>query len=91
MLASDRARLMASVRYDRMAAKIREQAADIQFWRNYAALFPYAVRVDRDAEAAARALTRIPTQRRPVDLWPRVAPTGTPAKPNTKWGTRSHR
>ena len=71
--------------------QLAEALDDVQVLINFVALLPYAVRVDRDAEAAARALARIPTQRRPVDLWPRVAPTGTPAKPNTVWGTRSNR
>lgn len=62
---------------------------DVQALLNLIALLPYAVRVDHVAE---RVAGRVPTQRRPVDLWPaRSAPAGAPARPNTTWGTRSNR
>ena len=66
--------------------QLAEAMDDVHALINFIALLPYAVRIDR----AAVALSRIPQQRRPVDLWPRPAPPGTPAKPNTKWGTRSN-
>lgn len=53
---------------------------ELQFWRNYACLLPYTVRVDRDGERAARLAARIPSQRRPVDLRPRATPPGLPVR-----------
>jgi len=75
-------RLPGQARLDRC----REEA---RFWRNYALLYRFGVPVDRVAEQTARVASRIPTQRRPVDLRP--APTGIPARPNTRWGSRSDR
>jgi hypothetical protein len=45
---------------------------ELQFWRNYACLLPYAVKVDRAPVA------RIPAPRRPADPWPRPTPQGLP-------------
>lgn len=42
---------------------------DLDMWRNLVALLPYTVHRDHRAE---RAASRIPLQRRPVDLWPRL-------------------
>lgn len=57
-------------------AKLDRCREEAQFWRNFALLLPYAVRVDREREQAARVAARIPSQRRPVDLRP--APAGLP-------------
>lgn len=66
---------------------------EIVMWRNFVALLPYTVHVDHEYERAmgraARLLARIPTQRAPSDS--RRAPSGSPARPNTVWGTRSAR
>jgi len=54
-------------------AQLEKARAEAHWWRNYAALYQFAVRVDREAERKAREerrLARIPQQRRPVDLWP---------------------
>ena len=68
-------------------------------WLVFAALLPYAVHHDHRAEREAyeRQLSRqraaqllsIPLQRAPSE--PRRAPGGSPARPNTAWGTRSAR
>lgn len=69
-------------------------------WLVFAALLPYTVhhdhRAEREAyerrasrERAERLLARIPAQRAPSE--PRRAPSGSPVRPNTVWGTRSAR
>lgn len=50
--------------YRRLAAALDE----LELWRNLAPLLPFAVHHDIRAE---RIAARIPTQRRPVDLYPR--------------------
>jgi hypothetical protein len=66
----------------------RDMLDELELWRRLAPLLPFAVHYDH---RRARALSRIPTQRRPVKLPPREVPPGMPAKPNTVWGTRSDR
>jgi hypothetical protein len=61
---------------------------EIEFWRNLAPLLPFAVHHDHRAE---RIKSRIPRQRAPSEPLRRAVPTGTPATPNTQWGTRSKR
>ena len=61
---------------------------EIELWRNLAPLLVFAVHCDHRTE---RALTRIPAQRAPSEPARRAVPTGTPATPNTRWGTRSSR
>jgi hypothetical protein len=68
-------------------------------WLVFAALLPYAVHHDHRAEREAferqhsrqraERLLAIPLQRAPSE--PRRAPSGSPARPNTAWGTRSTR
>lgn len=64
-------------------AQLQRCRDDTQFWRNYALLYRYAVRVDRAAEMVALVTSRIPTQRQPVELWParRPVPVGSPPHP----------
>lgn len=60
--------------------------AEVRFWRNYAALYRYAVHVNEEAEAAARLAARIPRQRQSADLWPprRPTPPGLPSQPRLR-------
>ena len=48
-------------------ARFREE---LRMYRNLLALLPWAVKVDRAAELGARVAARVPSPRRPVDLWP---------------------
>jgi hypothetical protein len=75
---------------------------DVAMHMNLLALLPWTVHVDHAAghaereraaaqERAARLLTRIPVQRSREITLPRRTPAGTPATPNTRWGTRSGR
>jgi hypothetical protein len=55
--------------YRRLATALDE----LDLWARLAPLLPFAVHHDHTAERAAeqaRRLAQIPTQRRPVDLWP---------------------
>jgi len=68
-------------------AQLERAQADARFWRNYALLYRWAVRVDRPAEMVALVTSRIPSQRQPVDLWParrREAPQGVPPRPRIR-------
>lgn len=80
--------------------RLKDALDDIEMHFRLLALLPWTVHVDHAAERAelerrssqeraARLLSRIPTQRAPSD--PRRAPSGSPARPNTAWGTRSAR
>jgi hypothetical protein len=61
---------------------------EIELWRNLAPLLLFAVHCDHRAE---RIQSRIPVPRPPSEPLRRAVPTGTPATPNTRWGTRSSR
>lgn len=61
---------------------------EIELWRNLAPLLAFAVHHDIRAE---RIRSRIPLQRPTSEPLRRAVPTGTPATPNTRWGTRSTR
>jgi hypothetical protein len=61
---------------------------EIELWRNLAPLLTFAVHYDHRGE---RIRSRIPLQRPPSEPLRREVPAGTPATPNTRWGTRSSR
>jgi hypothetical protein len=74
---------------------------DVVMHLNLLALLPFTVHVDHrlerqeferraSRERAARLLSRIPMPRPPSEAPGRV-PAGSPATPNTRWGTRSTR